>query len=323
MIHALLTDVANLTDRLEHIWENYVMKRAAGSILVVTYLVMIVVIEFERRGFLPAPLSGVLPDTHFFAVEIAFTLLLITEVVSLIFGLTRSFSRSIGIQLEILSLILLRDTFKQFTDFGEPLQWELVTTGLDSMVADVLGALAIFVVLGIYYRIQRSLPITRDEGDQAAFITYKKLIALGLIFVFAFIGILDAGLFLSNQETYPFFDTFYTVLIFTDVLMVLLSLRYSTNFAVTFRNFGFAVVTVFIRVSLIAPTPLNAVIGVATALFALAMSLAYNHYGPVIARQAYRDHSMYDTKADEGQEEGTDDKAQTGEQQRLAPEAGD
>ncbi|MEO1442215.1 MAG: hypothetical protein AAFV33_17585, partial [Chloroflexota bacterium] len=144
---SLVMRVASLTDYLEDLWEQVVMKRVAGSFLVIVYLGMIGAIELNRRGLMLPGLAEWLPESHFFAVEFTFTLLLITEVVSLIFGLSRSFSRSVGIQLEILSLILLRDTFKVFTEFSEPLQWEAVRGSLSTMVADAAGALAIFVII--------------------------------------------------------------------------------------------------------------------------------------------------------------------------------
>jgi len=277
--------VANVTDHLEHFWEYTVMKRAAGSVLVVIYIFMIGVIELNRVGILPEPFASFLPTNHFYAVEIAFTVLLITEVVSLIFGLTRSFSRSIGIQLEILSLILLRDTFKQFTYFSEPLIWDEVSQSVIPMIADAVGAMLIFLIIGAYYKVQQSRPITRDEIEQAQFIAYKKLIALGLVFVFAAVGLVDLARLLLGMPTYPFFETFFTILVFTDVLMVLLSLRYSTSFAVTFRNFGYSVVTVFIRLAIIAPTLIGVGLGIGTALFALMISLVYNYSGQTIIDQ--------------------------------------
>ncbi|MCU0513224.1 MAG: hypothetical protein MUE40_11725 [Anaerolineae bacterium] len=284
----ILQFASRTTDSLEHIWEDYVMKRVAGTFLVAVYLVTIVVIEINRQGWLPAPFNT-LPTNHFYAVEIAFTVLLFTEVVSLVLGLTRSFSRSIGIQLEILSLILLRDTFKQFTYFSEPLVWEQVSYSLAPMVADAVGSLTLFVIIAFYYRLHRSRQITRDEGDQVQFIAFKKLTALGLLVVFAAIGLIDLVRLVSGQPTFPFFETFYTVLIFTDVLMVLLSLRYSIDFAVTFRNFGYSVVTVFIRLTLIAPTIIGVLMAVGTGLFALALTLAYNRSGLLMMKAATRE----------------------------------
>ncbi|MEL6268813.1 MAG: hypothetical protein AAFU54_20705 [Chloroflexota bacterium] len=288
---SLVMRVASLTDYLEDLWEQVVMKRVAGSFLVIVYLGMIGAIELNRRGLMLPGLAEWLPESHFFAVEFTFTLLLITEVVSLIFGLSRSFSRSVGIQLEILSLILLRDTFKVFTEFSEPLQWEAVRGSLSTMVADAAGALAIFVIIGIYYSVQTSRSITKDEKDQEMFIAYKKLIALGLIVTFTIIGIDDLLRSITGRETFPFFDSFYTILIFTDVLMVLLSMRFSISYAVTFRNFGYAIVTIFIRLALVAPTIIGVGIGIGTALFALGMAVAYNRFGGIILHEAEVDHA--------------------------------
>lgn len=272
----MLRLAANANDSLEHFWEHQVMKRAAGGILVFVYLFTIIAVEINRRFALPDPFDELIPFSHFFAVEIAFTILLFTEVVSLIFGLARSFSRSIGIQLEILTLIFLRDTFKQFTTLGEPIIWEEAEDVIQPMLVDAFGALILFVIIGIYYRVLRERPITDNEVEQAEFIAYKKLIALGLICVFVFIGVYDLYQLLTGGETYPFFETFYTVLIFTDVLMVLLSLSYGISFSITFRNFGYAAVTVFIRMALIAPTLIAVLLGIGAALFALGLTLAYN-----------------------------------------------
>lgn len=295
----MLIRAARLADYFEHLWEQYVMRRTVGGVLVAVYILTIGAIELNRIGLLPDPFADSLPTNHFFAVEIVFTVLLLTEVVSLIFGLTRSFSRSIGIQLEILSLILLRDTFKQFTYFSEPIEWDQVSGRVLDMIGDSLGALVIFVIIGFYYRLQRSRPITSDEVEQAEFIAYKKLIALGLIFVFAMIGVIDVVRLLQGLEVYPFFETFYTILIFTDVLMVLISLSYGISFTVTFRNFGYAAVTVFIRLALIAPTLISVLLGVGTALFALGLTYAYNMSGQAIVDVLEDDgHNAHETKAD-------------------------
>ncbi len=66
-----------------------------------------------------------------------------------------------------------------------------------------------------------------------------------------------------------FFTSFYTVLIFADVLVVLASLRYSRAYDFAFRYFGFTVATVMIRLALTAPRFFDAAIGVGTMLFAL------------------------------------------------------
>lgn len=274
----MLHRIGRWFDRLEARWESLRTHHFVANVLVVGFIVSLVVIELRRQGWVPS--FGFIPTNHFYAVEVAFTLLLLVEIGGLIFGLARSVSNAVGKQFEILSLILLRQSFKEFTSFSEPIMWEDVRSSLYPMLSDAVGALLIFVVLGFYYHSQRHLPITDDAHDQADFVATKKLIALLLMATFMLIGVYDLGKYLLVGHMPAFFEACYTVLIFADVLIVLISLRYSTTYNVVFRNSGFAVTTVFIRLALIAPPPLNALLGLGTALFALGLTLAYNTFAP-------------------------------------------
>jgi hypothetical protein len=86
----------------------------------------------------------------------------------------------------------------------------------------------------------------------------------------------------GGEPATSFFEVSYTVLIFNDVLIVLISLRYSLTFNVVFRNSGFAVATVLIRLALAAPPYLNALLGLGAAFFALGLTFAYNMFTPVL-----------------------------------------
>jgi hypothetical protein len=251
-----------------------------ATVLVSFFVAAIILIELNRRHFLPEPFASHFSLSHLAAIEQAFNLLLALEVVSLIFSLSHSVTKSVGKQFEILSLILLRDTFKEFAHFSEPLVWAEIYPSLGSIVASALGALLIFVVLGFFYKAQRSHPITADEKIRSHFILAKKMIALLLLFSFVGICVVDLWGYFALGLPENAFSSFYTLLVFSDVLVVLISLRYSAEYQVSFRNSGYAVATVLIRLALIAPIVLGAVIGVGTTIFALGISLAYNAFAP-------------------------------------------
>ncbi len=251
-----------------------------ATLLVSFFVAAIVVIELNRRQLVPEPFASHFSLSHLAAIEQAFNLLLGLEVVSLILSLSHSVTKSVGKQFEILSLILLRDTFKEFSRFGEPLAWAEIAPALESIVASALGALLIFVVLGFFYKAQRSHPISADEKIRSHFILAKKMIALLLLFSFVGICLVDLWGYFAHGLPENAFASFYTLLVFSDVLVVLISLRYSAQYQVSFRNSGYAVATVLIRLALIAPITLGAVIGVGTTLFALGISLAYNAFVP-------------------------------------------
>ncbi|HEX7488973.1 MAG TPA: hypothetical protein VF341_08705, partial [Anaeromyxobacteraceae bacterium] len=82
----------------------------------------------------------------------------------------------------------------------------------------------------------------------------------------------------------PFFETLYTLLIFADILVVLISTRYSSTYRVVFRNSGVAVSTVLLRLALSAPPYLNAALGASAAAFALGLTVAYNAWAAEVER---------------------------------------
>jgi hypothetical protein len=268
-----------LFDRLEAGWQSAAARRLVADSLVGIFLVALVAIELARRGVLPGALVHVVPTNHFYAVEIAFYLLLAYEVVGLVFAIARSVANAAGKQFEIFSLILLRQSFEAFGQLPEPLTWHEVSPTALQMLCDSAGALGIFVVLGFYYRLQRHRPLSSDTRDRDSFIAAKKLIALVLLVVFAVLGTRAAMGQVLFRERHRFFETLYTILIFADILVVLLSSRYSSTYRVVFRNSGVAVSTVLLRLALSAPPAVNALLGLGAALFAVGLTLAYNGFG--------------------------------------------
>jgi hypothetical protein len=285
-LHLLLRLGADLFDALDRRWEALLGRRTLGVLLVLAFLGAILVIEVNRLGLLPPPLGPALTTNHFGAVAVAFTLLLVVEILALVFALARSVSISVGKQFELFSLILLRKAFIEFGQFGEPIEWANVADSIPVVLSDIVGALAIFAVVGLYYRIQRHQPITAGEEEQASFIAAKKLVALALLAAFLILAVDDLYRLLTGQPTYAFFEAFFTVLIFSDVLIVLISLAYTSSYHIVFRNSGFAAATVILRLALTAPDYINAVLGLSAALLAVALSLAYNYFTPEMKRAA-------------------------------------
>ena len=272
-------------DALERWWESRLTLRRTGSLLLVVFLGAIAVIELNREGLLPASARALLPTSHFYAVDAALTLLLFFEIISLTLSLARSVSASLGKQFEVLSLILIRQAFKHLAGFQEPVEWVQVKSAVLDMLALAAGAVAIFVILGLYYRLQRHRPLTGDAERIASFVAGKKLISLSLLLIFAVIGFWVLAKEFSGGAAAPYFEYCYTVLIFNDVLLVLLSLRYSSVYSFVFRNSGYALATVFMRLALTAPPRISALLAVTAALYALGLTLAYNAFYPAFAAQ--------------------------------------
>lgn len=263
-------------DPLHHFWEHERMHRRLALGLIVVFLAALVCIELNRQGLLPEALAAHTPTNHFHAVNLAFTLVLILEVISLIFTLPCSFSKSVGKQFEILSLILLRDAFKELSYFSEPITVGANLTPVFHILGYGFGALVVFALLGVYYRIQPD----KKQGmglphDLFRFVAAKKGIALLLLFTFAVLGLGNLYNMSAGLPRIDFFPVFYTLLIFTDILVVLISQCFRPSFHAVFRNSGYALCTLFIRLALAAPPMYDVALGIVAALFAIALTLAW------------------------------------------------
>lgn len=279
-VNAFYSRVNRIFERVEQHFEACSAQRRIGSLLVLVFISSLVVIQFQRWNLLPQPFASLVPHSHLEAIHAVFSVLLFFEIIGLLFSLVCSVSIAVGKQVEILSLVMLRDIFKKISDMSEPLMWEEVATVMPEIASLGLGALAIFVILGFYYRNVPEQVAQVSERDTAAFIGAKKLIALLLLPSFILIVGFNAYSTLIHGSVNRSFETIYTLLVFSDILIMLLSMRYGASYRFAFRNSGFAVATLLIRVALITPPPYSALVGVGSALLILGIRLAFNHYTP-------------------------------------------
>lgn len=250
------------------------MHRKISFGLVLFFLFSIISIELNRRGMLPVPFESIVPKNHFFAVQAAFTVVLILEVISLVFTIPCSFSRSVGKQFEILALILMRNAFKELSYFPEPITFIGNEQAILNILSDGFGALLIFALLGYYYIVQARVTDEKMQPtDLYSFVAAKKGIALILLSIFIIMGILSGIDTLTGTPHDDFLHGFYTLLILTDILVVLISQCFQPSFYAVFRNSGFALSTLIIRIALAAPPFYNVLLGLAAALFAILLTL--------------------------------------------------
>lgn len=260
-------------DPLHYYWEHEQMHKKISVLLVLLFLGSLLIIELKRQGLLPGTMAGSIPKNHFYAIQTAFTVVLILEVVSLIFTLPCSFSRSVGKQFEILSLILMRNAFKELSYLPEPITFSGNEQAIYRILSDGFGALLLFALLGVYYRIQTHHDETSKPGDLFSFVAAKKGIALILLGIFLYMGVKTILQAVTGVPHPDFFHGFYTLLIITDILLVLIAQSFQPSFFAVFRNSGYALSTLIIRLALAAPAYFNVLLGVAAAVFAIAMTL--------------------------------------------------
>lgn len=280
VLHPLYKTINKIFNETEHAFEGLTGQRRVGNLLILLFIGGLAGIQANLFGLLPPALAAITPTNHLEAIDLVFTVLLAVEAMGLLFSLAYSVSISVGKQVEILSLVLLRTIFKQISHIQEPVLWDDISPIVLDIAALAAAALIIFIILHFYYRQIEPKILNDDDDETTLFIITKKLIAI--VMMIAFIAVLSFNWWnsLFNGMPNTTFESFFTLLIFSDILIMLISMRYGSSYRVAFRNSGFAVATLMIRVALITPPLYSAIIGVLSALFILGIRRAYNKYIP-------------------------------------------
>lgn len=259
-------------DGFENKWYSLQKSKLISNVVILFFIIGIVASLLSHFHILEVKLG------KFFAIELAFSVLLFVEVFDLFFIITHSVADSVGKQFEIISLILLRSAFKELGHLSLEISWD--TNSLQTLlpiIADALGAVIIFLITVIFYNKQRHVQITKSDEEKLHFILQKKVVAALMIIFFLSEIFYSVFLFFTTKTiNTTIFNNVYNALIFSDILILILSLRYSNLYVHLFRYSSFALATVILRLSLSAPKYFNVVLSISAGVFILLVSYVYN-----------------------------------------------
>ena len=199
-------------------------------------------------------------DSYLDALYTPFSIFLAYEVYELIRTIPDSFTNSIGKQFEIITLLVVRDILKRLSDIDA----SVTSTVDDSITVLAVECLAFMILFGtalLFSRAHReATSISNDSEELGKFISQKKQLAVLLFIVYILTAIYSLstwsyGVFEGDGSTNRtiFFLDFFTVLIMADILILLVSYQYITEFAYLARNTGFILSTVILRVAIASP----------------------------------------------------------------------
>tara|TARA_S200000501_G_scaffold226531_1_gene212444 strand:- start:9966 stop:10844 length:879 start_codon:yes stop_codon:yes gene_type:complete len=186
-----------------------------------------------------------------------FSILLVYEVYQLIRAIPDSFSSSVGKQYEIATLLVVRDILKRLSEVESSDGWE-ISSDLGFLLVECAAFLALFYTSLTYFRISdKSTKSESMSGDIEVFVEAKRMVANFMLIVFlataaySFLtwitSVQDGG---GSVSRVIFFLDFFTFLILADILILLVSYWFYTDFGNLARNTGFVLSTVIIRVAI-------------------------------------------------------------------------
>ena len=202
----------------------------------------------EASELLSSPLS---------ALYTPFSILLVYEVYQLIRTIPDSFSSSVGKQYEIATLLVVRDILKRLSEVESSDGWE-VSSDVGFLLIECTAFLALFYTSLTYYRISVNTVKEEDmRNDIVLFIEAKRGIANTMLLVFLVVAAYSFSTWAGSVQEGGgsvsraiFFLDFFTFLILADILILLISYWFYTDFRNLARNTGFVLSTVIIRVAI-------------------------------------------------------------------------
>ena len=259
--------------------EQAVVVAAATGFLV--HLAVIGVARFFPD--LPQTVFEGLDKSPFHAVYTPFSVILFYEVLLLVFALAASHTGEIATQYQIISLIVVRRVFKDIGGFSELENWLAEPEAVKAVLIDMAGAVLMFLMVTGFTFLRYKTPKTPIRRDLQKFIELKKALAVLLLVVLVALAAINLASWLGVMSGLPvilappanvdlfFFPRFFEFMIFTDVFLLIVSLAYYDRYEYVFRNAGFVISTVLLRVSLETPKPYDLLLALTAMLYGLAV----------------------------------------------------
>ena len=201
--------------------------------------------------------SADLVDSPLDALYTPFSILLAYEVYQLIRAIPESFSTAVGKQFEIVTLLVVRDIFKRLSEIEFSGDWT-VDSELKLIVLECLTFITLFTTSLIYRANSHTeSKVDFQDNELMNFVQNKQKIAVVLLATYLIVAMSSFSNWIVSVSEGDgsvtreiFFLDFFTILILADILILLISYGYSTDFTNLARNTGFILSTVVLRVAI-------------------------------------------------------------------------
>ena len=222
-----------------------------------------------------------LQHSYLKAIYTPFSFILFYEVFLLVIIIPKSISEFIGKQFEVITLITLRSFFHDIADLDLKNSININNPEFISLLYDLIASLIMLSLTILYYKIYQNNGKADVVNQLTNFINIKKMLSLGMIVILLLLSISsfynwgsEMIIALQTGENFPnanavFYSDFFSIMIFVDVLLLIISFTYHFSFFTIFRNASFIITTILIRMSLTIEKPMNYIIILIGFLFSI------------------------------------------------------
>lgn len=220
------------------------------------------------------------------AIYTPFSLLLLWEVFTLVIIIPKSIVVFIGKQYEIITLITIRNFFHDISNYDIESTSIYTREFFNSIGLDLIGALVMFTITITYYKLYNKREQSKTI-NLSKYVNLKKRLSVALSLLLVILSlyssinwaiqITDAHINLTDfpNPNLVFYKDFFSIMIFVDVALLIISFLYFKSYHVIFRNAGFIISTILIRIALTAEKPFNIYISVCAMMLGAILMILY------------------------------------------------
>jgi hypothetical protein len=229
-----------------------------------------------------------LEHSYLKAIYTPFSFILFYEVFLLVIIIPKSISEFIGKQFEVITLITLRSFFHDIAELDLKNLIDINNPEFISLLYDLIASLIMLSLTILYYKIYQNNRKSEIVNELNNFINIKKLVSLSMILILLLLSVSSLYVWgaamaeaLKLNQNYPnpntvFYADFFSIMIFVDVLLLIISFIYHFSFFTIFRNASFIITTILIRMSLTIEKPMNYIVILIGFLFSIITFYLYS-----------------------------------------------
>ena len=235
-----------------------IIEKIILSVAIMSFFIHLFLIFLNNYQIFGTNINNELLKNPLIAIYTPFSFVLLYEVYLLVFYLPKSFTFYLSKQYEIITLIVFRRFFKDISLVNIK-DLNVKQFIISDFFIDLVAGLLMFLLLYIFKKnVSGNKTIINNDTNLNRFINQKKLIAIILIPLFLLMALLSFSGWYHNFSVntssiinlnHIFFEDFFNILIFVDVVILLLSFFYEQDFHKIIRNSGFIISTIILRLS--------------------------------------------------------------------------
>ena len=235
------------SNKIQKQFEKFILILAASG-----FVIHLALIFLNTYDIIEITVGKELLNNPISALYTPFSFILVYEAFLLIYYLPNSFTVSVVKGYEIISLVLIRKIFKDVPMVDLSSSFLSVTANVQ-FIYDLVGFVIVFFLIYLF-----KTTAGRPKTPKAiSILLVPVLLILASLSFYDWVNSLSNG----NQANidFLFFVDFFTILILVDVLLLLISFRYTERYSQLIRNTGFIISTIMLRLSF-AATGLTSII---------------------------------------------------------------